>query len=351
MPLVRDNHCELHILVPRKNILGAEIYEREVADYEIVEGVHVHRVPKVSNMAGAIRRICKKVGIDIVHAHNPRFGFLSLLALVNKPLIVEIHALPQLSPIKEFLARITYRLCDRIVVLANPMKEEVTRRYGIRPNKVEVVYNGVEIGRFAQQDEISYRKEKYHAAERFVVGYIGTFYKWQGTEDLVRAFSIVVNKRDDVRLLMVGDGPDFNTVRDIVSQLDIGSKVVLTGKVPPDEVPSYLGQMDAFVVPRPSVPETETAVPLKVLEAMAAGKAIVATNVGGLTDVIEDGVNGILTEPGNISQLADRILDLINDQSLRKKIGEQARQKAREYDWDHSAMIMLTLYKQLSGRC
>lgn len=347
-PLVAADHCEFHILVPKRDLHGKDIYKSEVVDHEIIDGLYVHRVQKISNMVKEIRKICKEMNIDIIHAHNPRFALMSIFALVGRPLILETHAVTQMSLVKELLTKLTYKLCDRIIVLSNSMKQQVIRKYGVSSHKIQVIYNGVEIEKFTQPDKENFAKEKQHISERFVIGYVGTFYKWQGVEDLARSFSSVVKRRDDVRLLMVGEGPEFENVKNIIGELDIGNKVTLTGSVPPDEVPYYIGAMDIFIVPRPSTSETETAVPLKVLEAMAMGKPIVATNVGGLAEVIEDGVNGILTEPGNTGQLADKILSLVDNESLRREIGEKSKQKAKEFNWEHSSMKLLSLYNELS---
>ena len=348
-PLVEGDDCEFHILVPKRDIHGKDIYRSDIKEHESIGGLHVHRVERTLNMVKAIRKICKEADIDIIHAHNPRFALVSLLALTGKTLILETHTVRQVSPVKELMTRLTYKLCDRIIVLSNSMKEELTRTYRIPAYKIQVIYNGVDQKKFAQRTGPNFLRRKYQIPEKFVVGYVGTFHKWQGVADLARSFSGIAKKRDDVRLLMVGWGPEFDNVKNIIDELNIGDKITLTGKVSPDEVPYYIGGIDIFIIPRPSTSETETAVPLKVLEAMAAGKPIVATRVGGLTELIEDGVSGILTTPGDSGQLADKILRLLDDDALRKEIGDNARQKVKEFDWERSSMKLLSLYNELSG--
>jgi glycosyltransferase involved in cell wall biosynthesis len=339
--------CELNLLVPRKDIHGQDIYEVETKSYEVLDGVHVHRVPKVSDLRKAVRALSREHNIDLIHAHNPRFALLGLLAFTRKPLICEIHAVTDVSWPKRLVNRLVYRFSDGIIVLSNSAKEELTRRYKIPPDKIEVIYNGIETWRFKPSGKGALIREKYGIAGKPVIGYIGTFYEWQGVEDLVRAFSLVAEKEPDARLLLVGDGPDLERVRSIIDGLLIADKVTLTGRVPPTEVPHYFEAIDVFVIARPSTISTQTAVPLKLLEAMAMAKAIIATDVRGLSEVVNDRVNGLLIPPGNVEELASQVLELLADEPLRRKIGSNAREQVeREFSWARSAEKVLKLYEK-----
>jgi glycosyltransferase involved in cell wall biosynthesis len=342
------DRCELHILVPRQDIHGKNIYAAEVKDYEILDGVHVHRVARMSDLRKGVRALAREHDIDIVHAHNPRFALISLLAFTGRPLICEIHAITSVSLPKRLVNRLVYRFSDRIIVLSNSAKEELTQRYRIPPGKVEVIYNGIEAGKFKPSGKGAPVRKRLGIAGKPVIGYIGTFFEWQGTEDLVRAFPLIATKRPEVRLLLVGDGPDFERVRNIIDDLGIGDKVILTGRVPPTEVPHYFEAIDVFVIARPDKIETRTAVPLKLLEAMAMDKAIIGTEVRGLSEVVEDGVNGILIPPGNAEALADKALALLADEPLRRKIGSNARKQVeREFSWARSAEKLWELYEKI----
>lgn len=344
--------CELHVLVPRRDIFGNAIYENEILDFEIINGINVHRVKRVSQLPAAIRHLCRAHQIDLIHAHNPRFAGLAHLAFIQKPLIVEIHAPTELNRIKSWISGWIYRHADHIVVLSQGMKRFIMREYHLPERRIAVVYNGVDLAKFCVSEEQSaVIKSRYGLADYRVVGYIGTLYEWQGAIDLVRVFSKVESKCRDVRLLLVGDGPDEHKVREMVDQLNLDSKVFLAGTVPPEEIPAYFHAMDIFIIPRPSTVGTETAIPLKVLEAMAAGVPIVATQVGGLTEVLENEVNALLCPPGRDDLIAERISLLLDNQELRNRLARSAQEKAlRWYSWDRSAEHLLRLYDEvLSG--
>jgi glycosyltransferase involved in cell wall biosynthesis len=343
--------CELHLLVPQKDIHGRDIYEVETKSYEVLDGVRIHRVAKVSDLRKGVRTLSQEHNVDLIHAHNPRFALLSLLAFTHKPLICEIHAITSVSWPKHLVNRLVYRSSDRIIVLADSAKEEAVRRYKISPDKIEVIYNGIETGKFKPSGKGALIRKKHGIIGKSVIGYIGTFYEWQGVEDLVRAFSLVAKEKPEVRLLLVGDGPDFERIKKIIDGLHIGDKVILTSLVPPAEVPHYFEAIDVFVIARPSTISTQTAVPLKLMEAMAMGKAIIATNVKGLSEVVEDRVNGLLIQPGNVEELAGKVLELLVDEPLRRKIGSKAReQAAREFSWSRSAEKVLKLYEETLGK-
>lgn len=338
-----SNDCEIHLLATR--VLNDKT--TKLADFETINGIHVHRVDKQSDVIKAIKKICKEANIDIIHAHNPRFAFFSMLAFARKPIIFEIHALRQLSMIKAFITGRLYSICSKIIVLSISMKQTLINDYGIAPDKIEIIYNGIDLNKFIQQRNREIIKA-YGVTNEPVVGYLGTFYDWQGVIDLVQAFSLVAKKRDDAKLLMVGDGPEFQNVKNIVHQLGIENRVILTGKVQPEETPNYISAMDIFMIPRPKTSATETAVPLKLLEAMAVGKPIIATRLQALLEVLNENVNAVIAEPNDIDDIANAILKLLNDKELQKILGNNARKTVEEkFSWDISSKSILQCYKDL----
>jgi len=344
--------CELHVLVPRRDIFGNAIYENEVLDFEIINGINVHRVNRVLQMPASIRHLCGAHRIDLIHGHNPRFAFMALLACVHRPLLLELRAPTELTRIKEAVAHWVYHHIDYFVVLSQSMKSYLIQRHHVPKERITVVYNGVDIHKFqvsARCPEIA--GSSYSLNDNKVVGYIGSFYEWQGVLDLVKAFSAVVRKCENVHLLMVGDGPDRSRVQETIKELGLESKVTLTGSIPPENVPAYLAAMDVFVIPRPSTIGTETAIPLKLLEAMAAGVPIVATQVGGLTEVLENGLDALLSPPGRDGLLAQNIMLLLNNQTLRTKVrGNASRKVGLWFNWESLAKQLLQLYNLLLGK-
>jgi len=337
---------EFHVLVPKKDHHGRNIYQQEVKNREIINGVIVHRVEKLSDIRGAVRRICKQYKINIIHAHygGLSLALASLLAFTGKPLIYEVHAVSNANILKRLLAYPVYWFSNKVIVLSFGAKEIITEIYKISPRKTVIIPNGVNHDEFFSSKD---GEKSSNSSQPLTIGYIGTFYPWEGVTVLVKAFSRII-RRCDAKLLLVGEGPTFVEVKRLVNELNLESKVSFTGMVAPSEVPNYLSAMDIFVIPRFRTIETETATPLKLLEAMAAGKAIVATDVKGVTEVIRDREDGILVPPADEMQLAKAILVLLEHESMRRKLGEQARVKVKEqFSWNASCTKLDAVYEEL----
>lgn len=350
LPLVKEGSCEIHVLTSKQGFRGKQkTRASSLLDEEVIEGIQVHRVEHFNHLFCAIRKVSLQHDIDLIHTHNPRFDFFCLATHVRRPIIAEIHTIRSLSLLKFQLAKIVYRRVAKVICLSQKMEQVILREFKLSANKVEVIYNGVNVDRVAsEQGKGNVVRNRYHIQEPLIVGYIGTFYQWQGVTDLVKAFSILAKEREDTRLLLVGSGPDLKVVHELVDSLGIERKVTMTGMISSDSIPDYYSAIDVFVIPRPRTIETESALPLKVLEGMAAGKAIVATDVGGLTEVLKDGVNSLLVTPGSPKELADATTQLLDDNGLRLKLGRNARNIVKEgFQWGSSSKRLLASYRSL----
>ncbi len=275
-----SKECELHVLVPKRELSGEKIYKNDLKDFEIINGVYVHRVSSVHNLWLATKKLCRLYKIDLIHVHNFRFAYLVLTTFSHLPLIYEIHAPSEYKMIKNLLY---YYLCHRvncIIVLSKRMKKYVREKYHVSENKVEVVYNGIKINKQKiSKDKLLNIKRKLKLNNCNIIGYMGTLYDWQGVVTLVNIFPKIVDNFKNTKLLIVGDGPEKTKIQNIIKTYNLEKKIILTGSVLPEEGPIYLNIMDIIVIPRPSNIATETAIPLKVLEAMVARKPIVASRV------------------------------------------------------------------------
>lgn len=342
--LLAETSCEIHVLVPRT--------EEASVSYEQIDGVHVHRAPSYYSFPRAVRQIAKEWGIDLIHAHNARPAFFSWLAfMTNTPWLLEMHSIYYLPRLKHLLARFMYSRASKIVVLSHSSENVLVCQHRISQAKIDVIPNGVDTKVFSKMrvsEQKEGARERYGLGTEPVVGYAGSFYDWQGIEYLIKAIPFVVSQYGAVQFLLVGDGPLLEEARSMVGKLSVASWVVMPGGVPQDDMPALLDLMDVFVIPRPSTPATETAVPLKLLEAMALSKAIVATNVGGLLEVLQDGEDTVVVEAEDEEALAEGIMRLLTSRSLRDRLGDAARQKVvSSYDWAVSARRLLAVYEDL----
>ncbi len=166
--------------------------------------------------------------------------------------------------------------------------------------------------------------------------FVGNFYAWHDVATLLKAFSQVLTIYPEAYLVLVGDGEKRQMMAQRAADLGIGHAVQFTGLVAHDEVPRLVAAADIAVVPYPVMQQDLWLSPLKLFEYMASGTAIVASAVGQLTDVIEDGKNGLLVAPEDTSAMAVALQRLIGDEVLRLRLGRQARENAeREHSWEH----------------
>ncbi|MGB1111083.1 MAG: glycosyltransferase, partial [Gammaproteobacteria bacterium] len=179
--------------------------------------------------------------------------------------------------------------------------------------KVTQIPNAVDLARFdgtTTRDEELRRELGLDGCA--VVGFIGSFYGYEGLSLIVEALPEILGKHPEVSLLLVGGGFQEQSLKEQVRSLGLEGQVVFTGRVPHDVVRDYYHLVDVFLYPRLPIRLTETVTPLKPLEAMAEGKLVAASDVGGHRELIEDGVNGVLFKAGSADALAASINDLLD---------------------------------------
>ena len=166
--------------------------------------------------------------------------------------------------------------------------------------------------------------------------FIGAFYIWHDVSTLLKAFVRVRQSHPTARLLLVGDGEHRPSAARLAAALGIGDAVRFTGSVAHADVPKVLAAADIAVAPYPQMRQDMWFSPLKVFEFMASGKALVASSVGQIVDLIQHGRNGLLVPPGDAESLASALDTLIENTSLRLQLGKQAREDAvRKHSWEH----------------
>lgn len=226
---------------------------------------------------------------------------------------------------------------DRIVTVSQPLTDDLVAR-GVPPDRIVTEPNGVDCRRFHPARDGGPVRRRLGLPDAVpVIGFIGTFSAWHGVPVLVEAFAqLAAARTSDVRLLLIGDGPERGAVMRRVAEAGLADRVVLTGAVPQGEAPAYLAAADVLVAPHVPNPDGTTffGSPTKLFEYMAMGRPIVASALGQIGQVLVDGRTAVLVAPGHVPALAQGLASVLDSPALSTGLGAAARQTAVEkHDW------------------
>jgi PEP-CTERM/exosortase A-associated glycosyltransferase len=203
------------------------------------------------------------------------------------------------------------RHADAITTICEGLRRDIVAR-GIPGEKVTIVPNAVDTEKFSLGSVCnSALKQRLGPDGAWVLGFIGSFYAYEGLDVLLRALAKLLARGERVRALLVGGGPQEAKLKRLASELGIAKHVVFAGSVPHSEVERYYDVMDVLVYPRLSMRLTELVTPLKPLEAMARGRLLVASDVGGHRELIRPGQTGTLFKAGDVDALAEAVVNLL----------------------------------------
>ncbi len=228
----------------------------------------------------------------------------------------------------------------RLVMAVSESLQSQLRRSRVKPELIHVLPNAVNTRLFHTGLDGSLVRQRFNLEGRFVIGFVGTFKRWHGVDLLLSAFRDVRRTDPSSHLLLVGDGPIRPQLEQEVRNAGLTEAVTFAGALAHEDVPHYLAAMDATVAPYPALDDFYFS-PLKLFEYMAAGRAVVASRVGQVAEVVVDGVTGLLFEPGNLADLASCIRRLRNNAALRKELGRNANAACSERTWTHNAAKVL----------
>jgi glycosyltransferase involved in cell wall biosynthesis len=243
---------------------------------------------------------------------------------------------------RRLLARVedvNLRAADLVVVVSSVLRDEIVAR-GVEPSRVLVNPNGVDTTRFSPEIDGRHVRARYALGDAVVIGFIGTFGQWHGAPVLSRAFKLLLERAPDLRgqvkLFMVGDGPTREATTRELRGTSAEADAVFTGVVPQRDAPEHLAACDILVAPH--TPNDDGSPffgsPTKLFEYMAMGRAIAASRLGQIADVLCDGETARITEPGDDAALARSLLELTRDAPLRTRLGARAREDAvAQHTW------------------
>ncbi len=241
------------------------------------------------------------------------------------------------------------KTADRVVTITYALKNELIKR-GVDENKISVLPNGVNTHSFMPlEKDLKLMKHLGIKENEIIIGYIGSIVEYEGIDLLVEAIAKLKNKKiNNFKFLLVGDGRYFENIKDKINELKINNLVIITGRIPHEEVENYYSLIDIAPLPRKAVPVSEMVSPLKPFEAMAMGKIVLGSSVAAIAEIIDDGYNGMLFEKSNVDDLADKLEILLKDDQIRMQIGKNARDwVVKERDWAVLAKKLNGIYDDL----
>lgn len=300
---------------------------------------------------------------DIIHAHSPILNAIPALIIgriLKIPVVYEIRAFWEDAGVDQgtyvqdslkynIVKNIETFVCrhaDQVCVLCNELKKDLIKR-GISPEKMTPVFNGINIEDFTICAPDAEFLKKWGLEGKKIIGFIGSFYRYEGLDILVQAFSRLLNKHSDIMLLLVGGGEMEQEIREMVKNLEIEKHVVMPGRISHKRIPGVYALTDILAYPRHSVRLTELVTPLKPLEAMAMGKVVAASNVGGHRELIVNGKNGILFKADNAFALVEAFDNLLTNPELCQELRKNSPKWVKEeHNWEKTLAVYLKIYEQ-----
>ena len=293
-----------------------------------------------------IREYASKNQINLIHCHGYKSNFYGLLA--NKkgiPIVTTNHnwltSHWKLRAYRRFDSFVI-RYFSRVIAVSDGIKKEMLT-YGVPEEKIRVIDNGIDITRFGDTMSPEAVKEEFGLKKEVtIIGAIGNLGAEKGHVYLLQAAAGIVKNFESVKFFFIGDGPLRGYLENEATQLGIGDNVIFTGFR--TDIPNLLSIMDIFVLP--SVKE---GLPMVLLEAMAAKKAVVATRVGAIPKVVDNG-NGILVEPGDAAGLQKAIVSLLTNEEKRRKYASAGYETVRmQFSSERMSSEYFDLYSELLG--
>jgi len=350
--------------------------------FEEVDGLGFHRTqPPAGASAGwplvgewrlmdateqRLTEVAKQLQPHIIHAHSPVLNAMPALSVgraLGIPVVYEIRAFWEDAAVDHGTTRegsLRYRAtraletrairqAAHVFTICEGLRADIAAR-NVPSNKVTVIPNAVDVDAFAlAQPPEPALQARWGLTGRTVIGFIGSFYAYEGLDLLVQAMPALLQAQPDACLLLVGGGPQESALKAQVKALGLEHAVVFTGRVPHQEVARYYDLVDVLAYPRHSMRLTELVTPLKPLEAMAQGKLFVASDVGGHRELVEHGKTGVLFPADDASALASALLDLLNRPESWGALRQQGRHFVESVrNWRNSVARYRPVYESLA---
>jgi glycosyltransferase involved in cell wall biosynthesis len=300
--------------------------------------------PKVLFASQAITKIARQENVGLIHAHTRVSQVASMLAssAAGTRYVSTCHGF--------FKPRLSRRIFDtwgeKVVAISLPVKEHLVSDFGIDRSRIELIHNGVDTQRFSKEygrEEISEVKRSLGLGDGPVIGTMGRLSSVKGQRFLVEATRHIASTNGRVKCMIIGSGPELEPLKSFAKNLGVEDRMVFTGAIYKD-IALYLRCMDVFVLP--SVKE---GLGLALLEAMASGIPCIASDVGGITDIVKSGTNGIVVPVANGVAIAEAAVKILKDAPLGAALSAKGRETVKEgFSMETMAGKMADLYGKVT---
>jgi len=385
LPLHSGYTFRTRAILKAQMALGLEIaaitglrHEADGPPVELCDGLTFHRTPgradgptplrewrEIGRLADAVTALGRTWRPDVIHAHSPALtgmGALRAARRLGVPLVYEIRAFWEDAAVGNGTGTegsLKYRMtralenrvvagADAVMTICHGLRDDLIGR-GVAPGKIGIMPNGVDLDLFGApppRDEAL--GEALGLGPGPVIGFIGSFYDYEGLDDLIAAMPALVARHGDARLLLVGGGPMADALRSQAAASPVAGAIHFVGRVPHDQVERYYSLCDIMAYPRKASRLTELVTPLKPLEAMAQGKLVAASDIGGHRELMADGETGVLFRPDDPEACALSLADLFGQRARWAPLRERARAHvATGHDWALNARRYLDVYQAL----
>lgn len=302
---------------------------------------------------------------DIVHAHSPSLIGAACEGCCRErdlPFVYEIRAFWEDAAVdrgavterslryalRRYHETFVAKRADAVITICDGLRRDLEKRE-VGADRIRVVPNGVDHERFKPLSADRNLEKELGCSDKVVIGFIGTFFHFEGLQDLIRAMPQIVSSNGNAILLLVGEGQMYEELNALAREIGMEDNVVFTGRVPHDQVSRYYSIMDMLVYPRISKRITELVTPLKPLEAMSMAKPTVMSDVGGLRELADAPDVAKFFEAGNVEDLARQCLALCNDPEMRERLGQNARRNVvANWSWKERAFETIDIYRGLT---
>lgn len=325
-------------------------YVHRYDPYQLITGAHSRYI---GAYAEYLEDVAKKKNISVIHAHSNYLNGLAAqkVCSVNGWLSVyEVRGLWHLSRASQesgyldsehfkFCEHMEIKaalMCDQVVTLNAPLKAWMCER-GVPAEKISIVPNGTR-----QPDtQISSR----NSSETPVIGYAGALTAYEGIDDTLKALAILKAKGQQVMFQIAGHGDHETVLRSLADRLGISDSVDFLGEISAKQMNQFYQQVDIVVLARKNLPVNQLVPPLKLVEALAHGKAVIISNLPPLTDIMGSETLGLITDPNNPQALSEAISVLIQSPDQLKEMSQSAFQSARDrFSWEHLTQKYIDVY-------
>jgi PEP-CTERM/exosortase A-associated glycosyltransferase len=345
-----------------EEIDGMRVYRTEETKFGDIPFIREQRL--MNALERRIVEVAKLEKPHVIHSHSPSLNGIPALRAGRRlgiPVVYEVRAFWEDAAVdlgtfaegslKYRLSRRIetglFRKADALFTICEGLKGDMAER-GISGDKITIIPNCVDSDSFAPLARDTALVSELSLEGKVVFGFIGSFYHYEGLLMLLDSFSEALRDGMDARLLLVGGGPEHEEVKRWTREMRLEGPVVIIDKVPHEEVNRYYSVIDILVYPRLSMRLTDLVTPLKPLEAMAMGKVVVGSNVGGIKELITDGHDGFLFPAGDANSLAALLKEIASGGKELSLIATRARRTVlQKHDWRKVVERYLPIYERL----